>query len=209
MDGADNNDDVVGGAVQNISQDAVQEFQVATNRFDARTGRTGSAVVNIVTKGGTNELHGSASAFFRDRRLQGLPATFDRAGGEEPPFDRQQYAFTLGGPIRRDRAWFFGAFEYRNQDGAVLVGERDTARRAITNGFADAPLDDLLDERARRLASHGATTTSRCATRSSAKSPSPRARSSAPSARPRSGSRATTARTRCSPTTRASSRPPC
>src|SRR5688500_6665702 len=90
VDGADNNDDVVGGAVQNISQDAVQEFQVATNRFDARTGRTGSAVVNIVPKGGSNEFHGSASAFFRDRRLQGLPATFDRTSGEEPPFDRQQ-----------------------------------------------------------------------------------------------------------------------
>ncbi|HZB43925.1 MAG TPA: TonB-dependent receptor, partial [Pyrinomonadaceae bacterium] len=83
-------------------------------------------------------------AFFRDRRLQGLPATFDRTSGEEPPFDRQQYAFTLGGPVRRDRAWFFGAFEDRNQDGAVLVGTRDTARRAIINGFADAPLDDVL-----------------------------------------------------------------
>ncbi|HEX7176435.1 MAG TPA: TonB-dependent receptor [Pyrinomonadaceae bacterium] len=145
VDGADTNDDVVGGAVQNISQDAVQEFQIATNRFDARLGRTGSAVINIVTKSGTNAFHGSAAAFFRDAKLQGLPATFDRASAqEEPPFDRQQYAFTLGGPIRRDRAWFFGSFEYRNQDGAVLVGARDPARRVITRGFADAPLDDLL-----------------------------------------------------------------
>lgn len=144
VDGVDTNDDVVGGAVQNVSQDAVQEFQVATNRFDARLGRTGSGVVNIVTKQGTNETHGSAAAFFRDRRLQGLPATFDRASAAEPPFDRQQYSFTLGGPVRRDRAWYFGSFEYRNQDGAALVGARDTARRTITRGFADAPLDDLL-----------------------------------------------------------------
>ena len=144
VDGADANDDVVGGAVQNVSQDAVQEFQMATNRFDARLGRTGSGVANVVTKSGTNELHGSASAFFRGSLFQGLPATFDRASGEEPPFDREQYSFTLGGPVKRDRAWFFGAVEYRNQDGAVLVGARDTARRTITRSFADAPLDDLL-----------------------------------------------------------------
>jgi Carboxypeptidase regulatory-like domain/TonB dependent receptor len=144
VDGADTNDDVVGGAVQNISQDAVQEFQMATNRFDARLGRSGSGVANVVTKGGTNEFHGSASAYFRGSLFQGLPATFDRASGEEPPFDREQYSFTLGGPVRRDRAWFFGSFEYRNQDGAVLVGARDTARRRITRSFADAPLDDLL-----------------------------------------------------------------
>jgi outer membrane receptor protein involved in Fe transport len=144
VDGVDTNDDVVGGAVQNISQDAVQEFQIATNRFDARLGRSGSAVVNIVTKTGTNEFHGSDSAYFRGSLFQGLPATFDRTSGEKPPFDREQYSFTFGGPVKRDRAWFFGSLEYRNQDGAVLVGTRDTARRTITRGFADAPLDDLL-----------------------------------------------------------------
>jgi len=144
VDGADTNDDVVGGAVQNISQDAVLEFQMATNRFDARLGRTGSGVINVVTKQGTNEVHGSASAYFRGSLFQGLPATFDRTSGEEPPFDREQYSFTLGGPIKKDTAFFFGSLEYRNQDGAVLVGARDAVRRTITRGFADAPLNDLL-----------------------------------------------------------------
>ncbi|MGH9832749.1 MAG: TonB-dependent receptor, partial [Blastocatellia bacterium] len=147
IDGTDNNDDAVGGPLINISQDAVQEFQIATNRFSAELGRSASSVINVVTKSGANDLHGSFSFFERDRRLQGLPATFDRnsnSNGQKPPFDRQQYAATLGGPIKKDRAWWFGAFEYRNQDGAVLVGERDVAARQIRRSFAPAPHDDLL-----------------------------------------------------------------
>jgi hypothetical protein len=144
VDGADINDDVVGGAVQNISQDAVQEFQIATNRFSAQLGRSASSVINVVTKSGTNDLHGSGAVYFRDRRLQGLPATFDRTLTATPPFDREQYSFTLGGPIRKDKAWFFGSLEDRNQDGAVLVGTRNTTARTIVKSFAPAPLDDLL-----------------------------------------------------------------
>src|SRR5205085_153658 len=63
---------------------------------------------------------------------------------QSPPFDRQQYAFALGGPIRKDHAWFFGSFEDRNQNGVVLVGSRDLATRTIRRGFADSPLDDFM-----------------------------------------------------------------
>jgi hypothetical protein len=143
IDGADNNDDAVGGPLINITQEAVQEFQIATNRFSAELGRSASSVINVVTKSGTNELRGAASFFERDRRLQALPATFDRSN-TKPPFDRQQYAVALGGPLKKDRAWWFGAFEYRNQDGAILVGERDLNTRTIRRNFAAAPLDDLL-----------------------------------------------------------------
>ncbi len=144
IDGADTNDDVVGGSIQNISQEAIQEFQIATNRFSSQLGRSGSSVINVVTKGGTNELHGSGSVYFRDSSLQGLPATFDRSLDQSPPFDRQQYAFAIGGPIKQDHAWFFGSFENRNQDGVVLVGTRDLATRSIRRGFADSPLDDFM-----------------------------------------------------------------
>ncbi|MGH9935020.1 MAG: carboxypeptidase regulatory-like domain-containing protein, partial [Blastocatellia bacterium] len=115
IDGTDNNDDAVGGPLINISQDAVQEFQIATNRYSAELGRSASSVINVVTKAGSNDLRGSFSFFERDRRLQGLPAIFDRSN-RKPPFDRQQYAATLGGPLKKERAWWFGAFEYRNQD---------------------------------------------------------------------------------------------
>jgi hypothetical protein len=144
IDGADNNDDVVGGPLMNVPQDAVQEFQIATNRFTAETGRSASSVINVVTKSGTDDLHGSGSLFFRDHRWQGLPATYDRANGTGVPFDRQQIAGAAGGPIAPQRAFWFGAIEYRNQDGAVLVGERDVPARAIRRTFAAAPLTDLL-----------------------------------------------------------------
>lgn len=143
IDGTDNNDDVVGGSLVNISQDAVQEFQIITNRFSAEYGRSASSVINVVTKAGTNEVHGSFSFFERDKSIQELPATFDR-NNPVPPFDRQQYSFTLGGPIVKDKLFAFGAFEYRNQDGAVLVGIRDVPNQTISRGFADAPLNDLL-----------------------------------------------------------------
>lgn len=143
IDGTDNNDDVVGGSLINISQDAVQEFQVATNRFSAEYGRSASSVINVVTKGGTNTVHGSFSFFERDKKLQELPATFDRSN-PSPPFDRQQYSFTLGGPIKKDKLFAFGALEYRDQDGAVLVGIRDVPNQIITRGLAESDLKNLL-----------------------------------------------------------------
>lgn len=143
VDGTDNNDDLVGGALINIPQDAVQEFQVATNRFSAEYGRSASGIVNVVTKGGTNAIRGAVSFFERDRRLQGLPATYDRSQ-PTPPFDRQQYSGAVGGPIVKDKLFWFAAAEYRDQDGATLVGIRNVAARTITRGFAPAPLKDLL-----------------------------------------------------------------
>jgi outer membrane receptor protein involved in Fe transport len=144
IDGADNNDDVVGGPLQNVTVESVQEFQIATNRFTAELGRSASSVINVVTKSGTNTLRGSASLFVRDGRWQGLPATFDRSSSERPPFDRQQISGAAGGPLVEGRAFWFGALEYRNQDGTVLAGARDTATRTIRRAFAPAPLDDLL-----------------------------------------------------------------
>lgn len=151
IDGTDDNDDAVGGMLLNVPEDAVQEFQIATNRFSSEIGRSGSAVVNVVTKAGTNTLHGSASFYERDKTLQALPATFDptSAGGKTPPFRRQQYSGTLGGPLVKDRAWWFAGFEYRDELGGVLVGTRvlPTApggQGTIARGFARAPLTDTL-----------------------------------------------------------------
>jgi hypothetical protein len=143
IDGQDTNDDVVGGPLLNLPIDAVQTFESATNRFGADLGRTGSSVINVVTRSGANTAFGSASVFFRDDGWQALPATADPTAGT-PPFDRQQMSASYGGPIRKDRLFFFAATEYRNQDGGVLVGTRNTTTRTIDRSFASAPLDDGL-----------------------------------------------------------------
>lgn len=144
VDGMDDNDDVVGGPLENIGEDAIQEFQVATNRFSAELGRSASSVINVVTKSGGSTMHGSAAIYLRDARWQALPATIDPDVAGKPPFSRQQGSGTWGGPILRDKLFGFAAIERRNQNGGVLVGARDTAARTITYGFADAPLDEWL-----------------------------------------------------------------
>ncbi len=143
IDGSDNNDDVVGGPLQNIPQDAVQEFEIATNRYSAEMGRSTASTINVVTRSGSDQLRGAAAVFYRDDALQALPATYDRSQ-EAPPFDRLQYAVSAGGPIEKGRSHWFGALEYRDQNGATLVGERDVASRTIRRVLAGAPLDDLL-----------------------------------------------------------------
>lgn len=149
IDGMDDNDDVVGGMLLNVPEDAVQEFQVATNRFSAEMGRSGSAVVNVVTKSGTNTMHGSASIYERDRSLQAATPIFNPTGGfsnpaSTPQFRREQYSGTLGGPIVRDKAWWFGAFEYRDEIGGVVVGDRNLATQHIDTSFASVPLTDPM-----------------------------------------------------------------
>ena len=143
IDGQDNNDDVVGGPLLNLPIDAVQEFQIATNRFGADLGRSASSVINIVTRSGTNTNRGTAAVFARHDAWQALPSTLDNTDGT-PPFNRQQMSGAVGGPLRRDRFFWFGAGELRNQDGGVLVGTRNTTTRTITRSFADAPLRDGL-----------------------------------------------------------------
>ncbi len=143
VDGGDNNDEVVGGTLANFPEDSVQEFQIATSRYTAEVGRSGNSIINVVTRSGANEYHGDAFLFVRNRDLQALPATFDRSQ-PTPPFDRQQYGGSMGGPLVKDKTWWFASGEYRHQNSDVQTGARDFTTDQILNTSAAAPLRDAL-----------------------------------------------------------------
>lgn len=112
VDGVDFTTNGSGGARAAVSQEAVQEFQVTTNSFAAEFGRATGAVVNVVTKGGTNNLDGTVFGFIRNRRFDARNALAPVA---DPPFTRAQYGATVGGPLARDRVFFLGSFEQRRR----------------------------------------------------------------------------------------------
>lgn len=118
VDGADNTDNSVNASRSTVSQEAVQEFQVATNSYAAEFGRATGGIINVVTKGGTNDFRGNIFGFIRHKSIQArnaLAPLIDNDPGKKPPFTRAQYGATLGGPIIRDRTFFFGAFEQRRR----------------------------------------------------------------------------------------------
>ncbi len=122
VDGADNNNTFFGQTVgrtgsgrapYQFSQDAVKEFQVNSNSFSAEYGRAGGAVINVVTKSGTNNLHGSVFEFYRDKALNANNAINELNNRPKSPYHYNQFGGTLGGPIRPNRDFFF--FNYDGQ----------------------------------------------------------------------------------------------
>ncbi|MEZ5283796.1 MAG: TonB-dependent receptor [Vicinamibacterales bacterium] len=114
IDGGGNNDDYLGqafGGQTRTALEAVQEFQVLTNQFDAEFGRTTGAVVNAVTKQGTNQFHGSAFGYFTDSQVTAKNFFVEQAGLPKPDTSKREWGGTLGGPIVRDKAHFFGSLE--------------------------------------------------------------------------------------------------
>jgi outer membrane receptor protein involved in Fe transport len=127
IDGADNNNTFFGQtlgrtgsgrAPYQFSQDAVQEFQVNRNAYSAEYGRAGGAVINVVTKSGTNEFHGSAFEFFRDKSLNANTWANKIRTTIPPraPFRVHQFGASLGGPVRKDKAFFFLSYDGQRQD---------------------------------------------------------------------------------------------
>ncbi|MDQ3802839.1 MAG: carboxypeptidase-like regulatory domain-containing protein [Acidobacteriota bacterium] len=114
IDGSDNNDLSIGGPSYFVgNQDQVAEYQIITNNFSAQYGRNQGAVVNIVTKSGTNDFHGTGFIFHRDQRALDTLTNLERASGldEAPRLLSNVYGGTFGGPIVKDRAFFFGSYQ--------------------------------------------------------------------------------------------------
>lgn len=115
VDGLDISDEFVGTTTLNISLDSIQEFQISRSALDISTGLTGTGAVNIVTRSGSNEVHGSGFFFFRHNKGAA------RIGPTEAPFDREQGGFNVGGPFWPDRLFWFASYERNNQDGATAT----------------------------------------------------------------------------------------
>jgi len=116
LDGVDNNNAQIAaqgrqGEAVKPNVDAIQEFKVLTNAFSAEYSRATGAVVVVNLKSGTNELHGTAYEFLRNEKLD-AKNFFDLPDAPRPPFKRNQYGFSLGGPLVKDRTFFFGDYEW-------------------------------------------------------------------------------------------------
>ena len=128
VDGADNSDDWIGGFLQNFSPDGIQEFAMRTSNEEADTGWTTAGSVVITTKRGTNDWHGDAAFYERAAALNARfpienPALTCVNGvcvhNPKQPFSRQNYVATLGGPIAKDKVWFFTSFENVDEHASI------------------------------------------------------------------------------------------
>ncbi len=146
LDGVDNNSQITnyqsGGAeISRPSIDAIQEFKMQTANFSAEFGRSAGAVINVTIKSGTNEFHGAAYEFHRNAVLD-AKNFFERPGEPKPSFIHNQFGGTFGGPLVKDKTFFFGSWEgTRQRKGITQVSTVPTvAQRA--GGFGARPMFD-------------------------------------------------------------------
>jgi hypothetical protein len=121
IDGGDIQAFSTGGSAFGVSQEVVQEFQTATANFDLSTGQTFTGAINVATRSGGNDLHGTAFFFFRDHALSAYPALRRDPANPDPFFQRRQLGFATGGPIVGDRLFFFGNWERNEQRGVAAA----------------------------------------------------------------------------------------
>jgi hypothetical protein len=119
VDGGDNNDDYIGGFLQNYSPEAMQEFVVRTAQFGADTSRTNGGSIIISTRRGTDDWHGSLSYYYRGRNLNARNALDNPEPDPKQPFSRQDGVATAGGPIKPGKLWFFSSYEYIDENSSV------------------------------------------------------------------------------------------
>jgi carboxypeptidase family protein/TonB-dependent receptor-like protein len=141
VDGGDNNDDTVGGVLQLFPLEAIQEFNVMTQRFDAEHGR-GGAVLNVVTKSGTNDLRGSWFTLFRDNVLNAQTFTERINDIAKQDYRRHQFGGSLGGPLVENKAHYFAAYERTQQDTKQVVNTLGLF--ASEDGIYDVPYRETL-----------------------------------------------------------------
>lgn len=145
IDGIDNNERVIGSIGVRPSVDAIQEVSVQTNVFTAEVGRAAGAIINVITKSGTNQFHGTAYEFFRNDKLNANPYKFG-ANIPKPKYRQNQFGGSLGGPIIKDKTFFFADYEGLN----IIKNQNPTtttvptlAERDLVNTIPAAQIDKI------------------------------------------------------------------
>jgi hypothetical protein len=150
LDGGNNIQSYIGEVAINPGVDAVEEFKVQSGAMSAEYGFTGGGVINMVTRSGTNSFHGTLYEFFRNEKLDARN-TF---AATKPPFRYNQYGFSAGGPVVRDRTFFFGNWEeYKYRRAESRIGTFPTALQQAGN------FSDLLDTSGRLIPIYDPNTT--------------------------------------------------
>ncbi|HWE87329.1 MAG TPA: carboxypeptidase regulatory-like domain-containing protein [Terracidiphilus sp.] len=141
VNGVDNKDNTVGGPVMQLPLEAVEEFHISTQRFSAENGRSEGAAINIITKRGTNQFHGSAIGLFRNTALDTDEKDPDGTGGSttsHPDYTRQQFGGAIGGPIKKDKAFLFFAINREREHQALQEDTTSFAQLTAAQSFFGA-----------------------------------------------------------------------
>jgi hypothetical protein len=143
VNGVDNKDNTVGGPVMQLPAEAVQEFQISTQRFSAVNGRSSGAAINVITKSGTNNYHGSAFGFFRE---QSFNADQKQANGDgttttaNPPYSRQFFGGSFGGPIKKDKLFGFFAMERQREHTSLAEAPQAFSELSLVTNLGAQPI---------------------------------------------------------------------
>jgi Carboxypeptidase regulatory-like domain/TonB dependent receptor-like, beta-barrel len=143
VNGVDNKDNTVGGPVMQLPAEAVQEFQISTQRFSAVNGRSSGAAINVITKSGSNAYHGSAFGFFRE---QNFNADQKQAAGDgttttaNPPYERQFFGGSIGGPIKKDKLFAFFAMERQREQTSIAESPLAFSELSLVTNLGAQPI---------------------------------------------------------------------
>ena len=143
VDGIDNKDNTVGGPVMQFPLGAIQEFRISTQRFSAANGRSEGAAVNVVTKSGGNQFHGSAYFFERNERLNANDFFSEQASQAKSPFSRQQFGGSFGGPIRKDNDFFFFSLERQREITNIVADPNAVKELTLVTSLGAQPAANI------------------------------------------------------------------
>jgi Carboxypeptidase regulatory-like domain len=140
LDGIDSNEAINNGITYQPSPDAVEQVSVETNNYSAELGNVAGAIVNMVIKSGTNRFSGNGFYYWRDNELAATPWATNRAGGVKADFSRKIFGGTLGGPLARNKLFFFGNYQGGRQDNPPA----DSFATVVPDSWRQGDLSSLL-----------------------------------------------------------------